>query len=242
VKLFRLTTWCLCLTTCGLFAGMMVFSGCARPHKVQVSQQGRLMFQELELTCQFARENNADSFYPVEQVSGTESGSAPNPADWNRAQFELIYPIPESIQKSLKKNRDGAIVRVEYWKEFQSPTVRTLSERGWNAFPIRANKKQADQRKKKKEKRYVKEAVIPRYLLDFLLEDLNHSGFFENQERPSGEAEIMVRIDEGTVTKNWDLEPRMREMIARVLMTKIPQSADKAGRVTIDLSSETVTK
>jgi len=51
-----------------------------------------------------------------------------------------------------------------------------------------------------------------------------------------------VRIDEGTVTKNWDLEPRMREMIARVLTTKIPQSEDQAGRVTIDLSSDTVTE
>lgn len=223
----------LCLVTLGLSVCLTGISGCAaHRHQVQVSPEGKLLFEKLHLSCEFEREDNVNSFYPLELASGSDpaaiSGEAPDPSRWNRGSLEIVYPIPESVQQRLKRNRDGAIVRIEYWKADPPQTVRTLAEWGWN--PLSYGVGESGEEDVRKEDRYLREAVIPRYQLDFLLEDMTHAGFFESQEHPEGEAKIMVQIDEGSVSKNWDLEPRMREMIAKTLQAKRLERVGKKKR------------
>lgn len=57
---------------------------------------------------------------------------------------------------------------------------------------------------------------FPKAQLDLMLTDLAGSGFFENQQRPGGTANLAIVMDRGRTAKNWTPEPRLDDVILMV--------------------------
>ncbi len=208
--------------------------GCATARQMQVTSEGTPVYQQLQLDCHFRRELNYQPILTADNQIKQTTGSA-DLENWNRGILEIISPNPGG-------NADQALLRVKYWKEDQPliEAVRTRSARGWSSFPAKIKQvlSQADDPQEEawlgggtppgEVTLYTRELVVPRYKIDFLLADLANSGFYEQQHRPVGAALITLDVDGGQIKKRWDLEPRLREMIAEVLQHQ-PQTKTQAN-------------
>ncbi|MAT15906.1 MAG: hypothetical protein CMJ46_11635 [Planctomyces sp.] len=216
-----------------LIAGICLsgLEGCASLPPVQMTRDGRPRYDQIELTCQFRRDYNYAAILPthteeIALVSGTEDSSSsdislPTPSatpEWNRGKLEIIAPAPDG-------KPGEALIRLKYWKEDQPllQAVRTHNVGGESsfrksiqrvAFKPEANPDWLGQDEPSDPSQfYVREAIVPRHKIDFLLSDLVDAGFLLDQHRPVGDTWMSLKSEQGEVAKRWDFEPRLLELV-----------------------------
>ncbi|WP_339747276.1 hypothetical protein [uncultured Rubinisphaera sp.] len=232
--IIRSNNWAVIL----LFAGMLpVFSGC---------QQGKAMLGSLGLKSEEAVYSYSDiqldyetncktslirrSFpfltHRVEQSSlETTEDSQSNAqsvsfADgkWSKAKIQILYPHPDgSLDKGLARLAVTRFCPSLMDTDAQHTTAR---ERLTNFISLAGGEEetgsivQSNHNSRSAEE--IWELDIPKEELDILIAELKHRGFFENQERPRGEATMNVVLDNTQVTKRWTNEPRLENLMLQV--------------------------
>ncbi len=137
---------------------------------------------------------------------------------WSKAKIQILYPHPDgSLDKGLARL---AVTRFcptlhDSAAEFTSPRDRLAS-----FISLASGEEEADcvvqSNHNSKSAEEIWELDIPKEELDILLAELTHRGFFENQERPRGEATVHVTLDHTQVTKRWTNEPRLENLMLQV--------------------------
>ncbi len=140
---------------------------------------------------------------------------------WAQARIEVVYPHPDG-------SPDKGLARLIVTRK--SPLEQTAPKKSWSfkktfsqtllklngtapelveqAGPTPVEQVQLDEE--------VWQLDLAREELDMLLSELSHRGFFEQQERPRGEAVVTVKLDEGAVSKRWTSEPRLEDLMLQV--------------------------
>lgn len=140
---------------------------------------------------------------------------------WTQARIQIVYPHPDG-------SPDKGLARLIVTRK--SPLEQAAPEKSWNikktfsqtllkingtapelveqAGPTPVEQVQLDEE--------VWQLDLAREELDMLLSELSHRGFFEQQERPRGEAVVTVKLDEGAVSKRWTSEPRLEDLMLQV--------------------------
>ncbi|TWT61044.1 hypothetical protein Pan54_17780 [Rubinisphaera italica] len=221
-----------------LFAGLLpLFSGC---------QQGKAMLGRIGLKSEDAVYSYSDiqldyetncktslirrSFpfltHRVEQTSLEKTEEYQSNAQtvsfadgkWSKAKIQILYPHPDgSLDKGLARL---AVTRFCPTLQDSGLEHTTTRERLTNFISLASCEEDAEpvvqSNHNSRSAEEIWELDIPKEELDILIAELKHRGFFENQERPRGEATMHVVLDNTQVTKRWTNEPRLENLMLQV--------------------------
>lgn len=229
--------------SCAILATSGLLAGCASPHVVAVDKTGAPKYRNVDIVYELASDRELQQQVEVRQVDSATNGAnqeTPTPVrDWARTSLRVRYPHPDGradmAQVTLRLSelplpldpveptwRDRAVTRVR-----AIATGRSSTNEMMNASHVDASRAGDE----------IRTIDLPRHQLDLLLTDLAYSGFFGDQQRPTGRARLSVRIDGGHNLGTWDPEPRLDEIVSRVFregtlegFAPQPQRAERRGR------------
>ncbi|WP_146503081.1 hypothetical protein [Rubinisphaera italica] len=137
---------------------------------------------------------------------------------WSKAKIQILYPHPDgSLDKGLARL---AVTRFCPTLQDSGLEHTTTRERLTNFISLASCEEDAEpvvqSNHNSRSAEEIWELDIPKEELDILIAELKHRGFFENQERPRGEATMHVVLDNTQVTKRWTNEPRLENLMLQV--------------------------
>lgn len=160
-------------------------------------------------------------FQTVSAVSPAEEEEAhPENGQWSQARIQIIYPHPSGDEsKGLARL---IVTRTEPGTN-EKRSARETIKSSLSRMVLRATgttEELADLVEKPNGPKAVDQEIwqldLAKEELDILLSELSHRGFFEQQERPRGEATVSIKVDEGAVSKRWTSEPRLEGLMLQV--------------------------
>lgn len=154
--------------------------------------------------------------------SGHMDTTAPPASEWSQARIQIIYPHPDgSVDKGLaklvvtrhspvnpnnsKKNRTGMRERLSRAMLRVSGASPELAQQ---VSDTKADTNTIDEE--------IWQLDLPKDELDILLSELSQRGFFNQQERPRGEATVSISVDQGELSKRWTSEPRLEDLMKQI--------------------------
>ncbi|MCA8984217.1 MAG: hypothetical protein R3C12_02735 [Planctomycetaceae bacterium] len=141
--------------------------------------------------------------------------------NWTQARIQIIYPHPDgSEDKGLARlivTRNSPLEQASPEKSLnlKNTLSRTLL-RASGTSPELAEQARDPQPQNVSLDEEIWQLDLAKEELDMLLSELSHRGFFEQQERPRGEAIVTVKVDEGALSKRWTSEPRLEGLMLQV--------------------------
>jgi len=200
---------------------------------VSVSQTGEPQYEQLTMAYEVDRTRGGLSLVslePIQPAGETEGEPATSTdVDWNSARLSVEYPHPGGdpdiaqirlhVSKHSHPSNDG-LGGGPVGHQFDSPIALvswTVESTDLESDPPGKAKLRLDSTLAPDE---ANEEVwvldLPKRELDLLLFDLAGTGYFEDQTRPRGLAQLEVTIDGGHTAKIWTPEPRLDDLVARV--------------------------
>ena len=191
-----------------------------------VSQYSALMlsYETTDFTSLFSRLNPGNVSQTLGEklhlTSAEETEERPCPTgQWSQARIQIIYPHPDgSLDKGLarlivtRKSPHGSHdPERESRRGNFSQLVRQVTHRP-GADSLAATP--ASQGAQGNEE--IWQLDLAKDELDILLTELSHRGFFEQQERPRGEAQVTIKLNDGAISKRWTSEPRLDGLMMQV--------------------------
>ena len=200
---------------------LLLLSGCSVPPKVQVTETGKPRYESIVLDYEIDQARGGLGVHALQPSQTVQAAGvdAPEPLDphWTYARLRVEYPHPDGdphqaqVTLRLSPHSHSANCCAEDDRTGAS-ALRDIRKR-W--FPADAQDDcPADSELCADDEIWVLD--VPRQELDLLLFDLNDSGYFGDQARPTGAARLDVAIDQGRTTKTWTTEPRLDELVYRV--------------------------
>ena len=200
--------------------GLLV--GCASPHVVALNEVGSPDYRKVDIVYELASERSFQELAAVVKVNATTnpSNKATSAADrdWARTSLRIRYPHPaghaDMAQVTVRLSKTPLPLNpVEpTWKDRATNRARALAT-GQNPASLLTTASHTVSTSSDDE---IHTLDIPRHQLDLLLLDLARSGFFSDQQRPSGRVRLYARIDGGHNLGTWDPEPRLDDIASRV--------------------------
>jgi len=213
--------------TC-LTALFVLAPGCAVPYKVERSETGAPQYRQVEINYELDQSCSAlasKSLQPIQTASATGLESLdPDQPHWSRAHLHVQCPLseeqPNLARATLRLSRKDilpidsgptrrerlrlALHRIVSRSETagNESTAQTTLQISGNAPELHGN-----------EEIWVFD--FHRQQFDLLLIGLANCGFFEQQMRPNGGAQLDVKINRGRTTKAWAPEPRLDDLVTR---------------------------
>ena len=199
--------------------------GCHLAHTVGVTKTGAPKYKTVDIVYSLKEATGAlaaNDFSPAEVITASaEEGASTIPPfenqNWSNALLHVQYPHPEG-----KTGYVRATLRLSQGEPFRATPKTSWQSKINNQFDkITKRFRYVDDTTIPLEKKQVADDEIwyydfPKAQLDLMLTDLAGSGFFENQQRPTGSANLSIAMDYGKTAKNWTPEPRLDEVILLV--------------------------
>lgn len=204
----------------GLAAAALVFSGCALPNRLKHVESGAPTSEHVQILY---RVRNTHGNMPQREVqqAGLEDPLANPTTDsgghWKSARLKIEYPHPEA---GAEMARATLVLSQVELPEHEQPTIgKRIAER-FNRLTSHACEEPCCSSNICATSSGPDDEIwvldFPKQQLDLLLNELGNSGFFENQTRPSGGADLDVAIGRDRTQKPWSTEPRFDELVTRV--------------------------
>lgn len=196
-------SWRFLAGLCGLIA--VTSTGCSLPHRVGVAEDGQLQYDQLELVYDLHSTRLTEMGGGVRPASGTSEFDG----SWPFARLRVEYPHPQQrpgyARAQLRLGRAPIVAQEKSWTQrFRSGLGR-----------LTGGDDQADESDQNLDDE-IWVLDLPKEEVDKLVQQLASRGYFNDQTRPSGDADLHVQIDRGTTQKRWTAEPRLDGLIERV--------------------------
>jgi hypothetical protein len=205
-----------------------LLGGCASPHAVALNEAGSPDYRKVDIVYELASERSFQEPTVVAKVNATTNASNTNPSnkgtpaadrDWARTSLRIRYPHPaghtDMAQVTVRLSKTPLpLDPVEPTRKDRAINRRRALATGQNPASLLTTASHTVSTSSDDE---IHTLDIPRHQLDLLLLDLARSGFFSDQQRPSGRVRLYVRVDGGHNLGTWDPEPRLDDIASRVL-------------------------
>ncbi len=157
-----------------------------------------------------------------EQTEQNEPLKSADPAGkWSQARIQIVYPHPDgSEDKGLARlvvSRHSPVNPASQKSGVSmKDRVSRLMLRASGASPELASQINSGKVKAETVDEEVWQLDLPKEELDILLSELSQRGFFNQQERPRGEAVVSILVDQGELSKRWTSEPRLEDLMQQI--------------------------
>lgn len=156
-----------------------------------------------------------------ESISKEPLKSADQVGKWSQARIQIVYPHPDgSEDKGLARlvvSRHSPIKPVSHQSSINlKDRLSRLMLRASGASPEFAQQIGHKEGESQTVDEEVWQLDLPKEELDILLSELSERGFFNQQERPRGEATVSILVDQGKLSKRWTSEPRLEDLMQQV--------------------------
>lgn len=203
-----------------LLVAAIILSGCALPNRLKRAESNACPDERVQIVYSVRNDRGNVLQRPIEQTGLEDSLAGPS-ADsagrWKTARLKLEYPHPEAGANMAR----ATLVLSQV--ELPSPAQNTFGKRIADRFNrLTSHCPEPDSCPTRicatcsgpDDEIWVLD--FPKQQLDLLLTELENTGYFQNQTRPAGGAQLDVAVGANRTQKPWSAEPRLDEFVTRV--------------------------
>lgn len=162
-------------------------------------------------------------FSRTEKPVAKELKNSTAPAnEWSQARIQIVYPHPDgSEEKGLAKlvvsrHSPSDPADAQQANIGLKDRISRLMLRASRTSPELALQINSKEMKTETVDEEIWQLDLPKEELDILLSELSQRGFFNQQERPRGEATVSIMVDQGELSKRWTSEPRLEDLMKQI--------------------------